>query len=303
MKVKIRSCKRAAKQTLKRKYSKAIWALIGVNILSMLGSNLVVSLFTGDNLLEKILTQVVSFVVSLILCVFSAGLSYMYLNMARGKTYAYKDILYFFNHHPDRVIIASFALAIINEIAFIPYYCAEHFMKSDMITTMDEYLSYMMIVAVMTVVAMVINLVLTIPLTQVYFLQADELELGGIEALKKSAKLMKGYKIKYLLLELSFFPQMFLAAICMAIGVLGMAYEIMILSVLNFAGAILLFRLMPQMKMAEVFFYRALIEDHDNDAHREHALTKEEEIMSWSEWRNDSAKEEKSSEENDDTNV
>lgn len=292
MKGNIRSYKRAAKQTLKGKYTKAIWAIIAVNILSMLGSNLVVSLFTGDTLFEEILTQVVSFVVSLILCIFSAGLSYMYLNMSREKKYAYKDILYFFKHNPDRVIIAGFVLAIINEIAFIPYYCVEYLTDYDAVRTSTEaYMTYLSAIAGTTVLAMLINLILTIPLVQVYYLQADELELGGIDALKKSVKLMKGHKIKYILLELSFVPQMLLAAILMTAGVLGMAYEMVLLSVLDLAGGILIFRLMPYMKMTEVFFYRSLIEDEDNYTHRENAPTKEEEIMSWSEWRNDNHRE------------
>lgn len=287
MKGNIRSWKRQAKQALRGKYSKAVWALIAVNILSMLGSNLVVSLFTGDTLLEKILTQVVSFVVSLILCVFSAGLFYMYLNMSREKKYGYKDILYFFKHCPDRVIIAGFVLALINEAAFIPYYCVEYYVNYGEITTVEAYAEYLTAVAGTTALAMLINLLLTIPLSQVYYLQADDLELGGLEALKQSRQLMKGHKIKYILLELSFLPWMLFAAVLMSVGIVGIAYEMAILSILNIVGAIIIFRLMPYMKMTEVFFYRALIGDDDNYMHREDVPTEEERIISWSEWRND----------------
>lgn len=300
MKGNIRSWKREAKQVLKGKYSKAIWAIIAVNILSMLGSNLVVSLFTGDTLIEQILTKVVSFTVSLILCVFTAGLSYMYLNMSREKAYSYRDLLYFFKNHPDRVIIAGFVMEIINEISFIPYYYEVYTRDFGIITTMEESIEYIEMVTVTTTLAMILNLLFTLPLMQVYYLQADNLELGGIEALKESARLMKGHKFKYILLELSFLPWIILAAIMMSAGILGVAFGISILTLLTVGSTIIIFWLMPYMKMTEVFFYRALIDDEDNYVHRENAPTKEEEIVSWSEWRKDDTFTEEPSEQNGD---
>lgn len=283
----IRSWKREAKQVLKGKYSKAIWAIIAVNVLSMLGSNLVVSLFTGDTLIEQILTKVVSFTVSLILCVFTAGLSYMYLNMSREKSYSYRDLLYFFKNHPDRVIVAGFIMEIISEISFIPYYYEVYTSDFGIITTIEEAIEYIEMVTATTMVAMILNLLFTLPLMQVYYLQADDLELGGIEALKQSARLMKGHKCKYILMELSFLPWIILAALIMSAGIIGVAFGISILTLLTVGSTIIFFWLMPYMKMTEVFFYRDLIEDYDNDAHRENAPTKEEQIISWSEWRND----------------
>lgn len=287
MKGNIRSWKREAKQVLKGKYSKAIWAIIAVNVLSMLGSNLVVSLFTGNTLIEQILTKVVSFTVSLILCVFTAGLSYMYLNMSREKTYSYRNLLYFFKNHPDRVIVAGFVMEIINEIAFIPYYYVVYTNDFGIITTMEEYAEYITMISGMTVVGMLLNLLLTLPLLQVYYLQADDLELGGMEALKQSARLMKGHKFKYILMELSFLPWMLLASVMMSAGVLGVAFGLSVLTLLTVGSTIIIFWLMPYMKMTEVFFYRALIHDKENSEYDENRMSRTAEIQSWSEWRNE----------------
>ena len=70
-----------------------------------------------------------------------------------------------------------------------------------------------------------------------YFLMADDTELGGIQALKESARLMKGNIWRYVKLNLSFIP---------------LLYYLCSRSILHF------FWIMPYMEMSMVAFYRDL---------------------------------------------
>lgn len=252
MKGNIRSWKVEAKRTLKGKYKVAIFAMVAVNALSMLATELGYNLFGGTSVFELIASNLVAFIATLIVCVFTAGLSYLYLNMARSKEYSYRDLIYFFKNHPDRVIVASFVLALISLIVSLP-----GFFIGDPGTTAEEVLAWSYKYAGTTLFAVVANLILTLPLSQVYYLLADDLELDGIAALKKSMKLMKGKILKYLFLQLSFLPWFFLS-----IGLMMISMFIPALVLLSMVGAVIIFRVVPYMEMASVFFYRDLVGDY-----------------------------------------
>lgn len=235
MRRKIRRWKTYAKETLHGNYSIIILALLAITAVNMVVSELVSALFGGTTILNIITGQAALFIVSVIMGVFSAGLSYMLLNMARGKAYTFGDLLYFFKNYPDRVIIAGIVLGIIDLIVSIPYYYVNYFVDPG--TTLEENMQWLMKLGLMLLLASVLNLLLTLPFVLTYFLLADDLELGGIEALKMSAKLMKGNIGKYLLLEISFIPLLILSVFTLYIALLW---------------------LVPYMEMSVVMFYRDL---------------------------------------------
>lgn len=79
------------------------------------------------------------------------------------------------------------------------------------------------------------NFLLTVPFTLVYYLLADEEQLSAGEILKESVRLMKGNIGKFIMMEISFLPLMFLSM---------------------FTLYIMLLWLLPYMEMTAVEFYR-----------------------------------------------
>ena len=74
----------------------AVLGMFAVFLTQMAGSYLAAVFFSGTDLWSLIFYQIFLFIISLITAVFSAGLSYMYLNMAREQEYSLADLLYFF---------------------------------------------------------------------------------------------------------------------------------------------------------------------------------------------------------------
>lgn len=235
MSKKIRRWKSYAKETLHGNYSIAILALLALAAVNMVVSELVSALFGGSTILNIVIGQAALFIVSVIMGVFSAGLSYMFLNMARGQAFSFGDLLYFFKNQPDRVVVAGLVLGVIDLAASIPYYYVNYFVDPG--TTIEENLEWLMLLGLMLLLASVLNLLLTLPFVLTYYLLADDMDLGGIEALKMSAKLMKGNIGKYLLLQISFIPLLILSVFTLYIALLW---------------------LMPYMEMSSVMFYREL---------------------------------------------
>lgn len=236
----IRDLKRAAKAALKGNYGVLIMASIATAALTFLGNILTTTFFPEDSVLSMILSQIFSIILSLVFSVVTAGVSYMLLKVAREGSCAFGELFYFFRSHPDRVIIASTVLAVIDVVAMLPatYYSFAAEVGTTLEAQMEWLTTYSLIVLVTTVVRMLIG----IPFAMIYFLLADNEEMGGIEAVKTSARMMKGKIGKYLLLQLSFFPLLILSLFTLYIALLWVV---------------------PYMQMSSAMFYRDLIGELD----------------------------------------
>ena len=114
MKRSSKELKRYAKLALEGRYGIAIMGVLAAFGINLLGNLLTGNLFTGEFLPTMIMSQIFLFILSLVTGILSAGLYYMFLNMARDREFGLGDLLYFFRNHPDRVIVAGFVLALID---------------------------------------------------------------------------------------------------------------------------------------------------------------------------------------------
>ena len=127
--------------------------------------------------------------------------------------------------------------------------------------TVDSQIQWLSMTLGLLAVSTLLNFLISLPFAMTYFLMADDTELGGIQALKESARLMKGNIWRYVKLNLSFIP-------------------LLLLSVFTFYIA--LFWIMPYMEMSMVAFYR------DLDGELDSRLPGNEGFGSFHNWTNDS---------------
>lgn len=225
-----------AKEMLRGNYVTPVLSMLAVAGINMVISQLTGALFRGSSVLNIILSQLFVFIVALIMGVLYAGLSYLFLNIARGKAYSFSDLFYFFKNHPDRVIVVSFVFGIIDLIVSIPYFYINYFVNPG--TTIEAEIDWLTKLGMTLLLSLVLNLLITLPLSLSYYLLADDLELGGVEAIKKSIALMRGKIGKYLLLQISFVPLLVLSVFTLYIALLW---------------------IIPYMEMSSVMFYRDII--------------------------------------------
>ena len=233
----IRAIKRRAGSILGSRMGAAVLGMFAVFLTQMAGSYLAAVFFSGTDLWSLIFYQIFLFIISLITAVFSAGLSYMYLNMAREQEYSLADLLYFFRSHPDRVIVASFVMALLNMLVSIPYYY--YGFTASPGDTLESQSNYLIMITALLLLSQVLYIVVTIPLAMTYYLLADDLNLQGMASLKASARMMRGHIKEYILLLLSFVPWMILSVFTLYLGLIW---------------------LIPHMNMSETVFYLRLSE-------------------------------------------
>lgn len=240
MKKSIRTIKSYAKKSLQGCFGSMILGMLAVFGLNALGSRMATRLFGGSGILNLILSEIFLLVVSLITGIFSAGYCYMQLNIAREKEFSLGDLVYFFKNQPDRVIIAGFVLAIIQVVTAIPYYYVSF--VTDMGVTLEEQMAWMTKVMGLMLLSIVLNLLVSLPFAMTFYIMADDGELGGIAALKESMRLMRGNLGRYLLLQISFIPLLFLSVFTLYLALLW---------------------IIPYMEMSSAAFYRDLRGEFD----------------------------------------
>ena len=233
-----RELKNYAKQAMSGKYGILILAFVAVQALALISSMISSALFPGEETIDIVLSYAFTFILTLLINVVAAGMNYMYLNIARGKAYSLNDLFYFYRHHPDRVIVAGFFMAVLNLLTMLPYTIYSNANLPGEDASVEVLITWLYTGVVLMIVGMIVYQILVIPLEMTYYILADKPELKSTEAMKESLEMMHGNFGRYLMLKISFIPLMFLSTV--------------------FTFYIALLWIFPYMAMTEVMFYRDL---------------------------------------------
>lgn len=211
-----RELKRLAKVQLQGKYGTMIGALILQELLVLFATGILSMLLPGTDTLSNILYYILTFIVQLIAGILQAGVSFLYLKAACGMQCSVGDIFYCFKHSPDKAIKIEFVLAIINAVCMLP---SDILIWKYPLTSLTDYDEIAMMYSV-TLLCMMVYVVITLAFTPVFYMMLDFPNYTVKDILKKSIEVMKGNKMRYFLLDLSFIPWMFVGILTCGIGLL-----------------------------------------------------------------------------------
>lgn len=211
-----RELKRLAKVQLQGKYGTMIGALILQELLVLFATGILSMMIPGTDTLSNILYYILTFIVQLIAGILQAGVSFLYLKAACGMQCSVGDIFYCFKHSPDKAIKIEFVLAIINAVCMLP---SDILTWKYPLTSLTDYDEIAMMYSV-TLLCMMVYVVITLAFTPVFYMMLDFPNYTVKDILKKSIEVMKGNKMRYFLLDLSFIPWMFIGILTCGIGLL-----------------------------------------------------------------------------------
>ena len=170
----------------------------------------------------------ISYLTMLIAAIFSTllqtGYQYLLLNMARGKKAGLKDLIYPFQTMPDHVILLAVRLFLLTLACMLPI--------------------SRIIMVLLLIVSFFLILRMTLDYSQIFLLYLDNPYLSCREIMHQSKNLMKGNRIRYFYLLVSFVGIALLGVVSLGIGFLWIT---------------------PYMSMTEVEFYRDLINEHSQE--------------------------------------
>ncbi len=174
-----------------------------------------------------------TYILSLILSVLDLGFNKMFLLCSREQEFSWEMLFYGFKNQPDRVLIFQLIIGGLSLGALLPGYL--------LILLSNQWKLHWILVIiglVLLLVGLIPSYYFTLIFSQGMFLLAEHETMGAVEALRQSHRLMKGHKMRYFLLTLSFLP-----------------LQVLCYMTCNF-GTFLLY---PFMGMTHAFFYRNII--------------------------------------------
>lgn len=214
MNLSVREIKLNARKILDGHYRAAVGAALIVLTISLCFSMLI-SRFSYQDSKAAFLTGLsVSFILSLIEILFSSGLLYFFLKLGRGETTGAADVFACFRMQPDRFLIAGFFISLSYFIYCLPFFAAYEISRK-------SPLPALILACVWGIFGTVLLACFLLSTALFPFLLIDHAgQMGAVESLKESARLMKGHKGRLLHLNLSFIGWFLLALMSLSIGFL-----------------------------------------------------------------------------------
>lgn len=240
--------KALAREALLGHYSLLVRATLFYYLLSMILQGLSEKIsIQGPEIVQIGANLLVQLIVSLLLALLGVGFLHLTMNLLRGKTCRIADLFYAFTHQPDRFIIVSFILTLIQTLCQLPasYNVILVLQNPANIGNGLKMLLYLLI-------GIIVSVILLLPLALSQILLLDNEDLGAVASLRESVRLMKGNKGRYLYIEMSFIGLCILTVFTLFIGMLW---------------------IYPYMVATEVFFYMDVTGELDRTPNPEPQFT------------------------------
>ncbi len=151
--------------------------------------------------------------ISIFTGVFKVGICYFFLNIACGGTARVADIFYGFKNQFGKCLKLSAIFVLIDQLVDIPNAIISYLDPNVPLSTTQLIILYAALI-----IGFIVYTIIYLGISQAFFLILDFPNYSASELLKLSMRIMKGHKLRFLLLELSFIPLMFLCLLTFGIG-------------------------------------------------------------------------------------
>lgn len=201
--------KAAARKGLEGNYGRAIAVYVSVQIFSLVPSYVILFFFSGNNLLQIIISEIVRFILLAFLQVLQIGVCFFYLKLNCGQPAASIDLFYGFRINRNQALGISLVFTAISYLCQLPALIASYH------ATVSLYAYTLLQFA-----GILAAFLLLLPFQQSYYALLDFPDLSIRGALRQSTKLMRGSFLRYILFSLSFLPLILLSLLSCGVGLL-----------------------------------------------------------------------------------
>lgn len=204
----------AARKQLLGKYAACVFAYIISDFILTTASGLFRMQLDVSKLPQLFLYCLIQFIMLLLSGIFLTGQNYLYLNIARGRQYTYRDIWYGFMHLADRVIRIELFITLHMIVRGIPF-----FIMAVIYLILGGKL-LLSLNALLGVQFLINAVVLQITYSQSFFLILDKPDADLRQIMEASILLMNGNKLRYFKLIMSFLGMYILSLLTFGLGFL-----------------------------------------------------------------------------------
>lgn len=189
-----------AKEQLFGNYGTAVSASLIITLFRIIMIFLPALMINTTSIAGLIIYYLVSFILSLFTGIFTSGSSFFYLKLSCRQRVTVGDIFFGFRMHPDKAILLQLVLALSG------YICTAPMLIFNYLFAQTQNIIYMLLTSVFTIIGYVLTIIISLMLSQVFFLLQDFPQYSAKELLKMSRQIMKGHKGRLFYISLSFVP-------------------------------------------------------------------------------------------------
>ena len=212
--------KARARQALIGKYSIVILAYLLSDIISYgLSALIPMSITPKRGWFSSLQLLICILIICMLTILLSVGSNRLYLNIARERPYRITDIFYCFTYQPDRIILLTLRLILVNLVCLLPFFVAAGAVGWFLPARISDTALFLILSFFFLLIGAVL-LSINLRYFLVYYLCLDEPQLSTREIMKKSASLMLGRKKQALWLLFSFLVMGLLVLLSLGVGIL-----------------------------------------------------------------------------------
>lgn len=209
-----RSCaalKTLARESLTGQYGTPVAACVLIGLFTFIPSMFMTMLLDTSSTFSIVSWQVLVYIVALLVSLLQTGYNQMFLNLNRKIPMAVGNLFYPFSHHPDRFLVLNIIILLAGVLPTLPL---------DIMSYQETTYTSLMLSLASSLLRSLITTVLSLFLGLADYLLLDNDEMGAMEAMRESLRLMKGNKGRCLYMQLSFLPLTFVCMITCYVGFL-----------------------------------------------------------------------------------
>ena len=194
-----------------------IYTILMILVFSMLGSGLMTpgNVDQGAAVKSLLISTVFSLVIGALSSVLFVGYISVIMKISKGEKPTTSDAFFVLRNHPDKVIIISLVMTVIQILLLLP----SNIVSLTGVTGGKQFLLWTVLYLLGFIAAIVVNMYMGLS----YMLYIDDVDMDVKYFITESIRLMRGNILRYLYLHLSFIGYYALVFMSMGVAILWVA--------------------------------------------------------------------------------
>ena len=210
----ISDLKAKARGTLLRNLGPGILSSLLFLFVSLCISGIVAVITSGSDILSLVMYYILGILSAAVTEILHYGICYLFLQSCCKRSIRTSDIFFAFKERSGRILPATVLLGSFSFLCLMPYNVYNFLTASDVnVPSANNYIQI-----ILAIVGIIIYYCLYLTFSMTYYLLIDFPNMSSIDAMKMSAWLIKGHKLRFILLLLSFLPLQLLGLLSCGIG-------------------------------------------------------------------------------------
>lgn len=175
-----------------------------------------IATFTANGVVQLIINELIVLIIYILMGILVSGKTYLYMNLVYSQTVSISDLFFGFKKNPEKAVTIQAFFVIIDFVVGLPASYLVYLLRQ----TKSPSSSLITFGLIAVLVELIVNIYIRITYSQAFYLLHDFPDRSAKELLATSRRIMNGYRLRLLVLNLTFVPLYLLGILTLGIPLL-----------------------------------------------------------------------------------